>query len=217
MKPFTHDYYKKCIEFARGRGFSMHTMHDFLEKNPRDNFIVMRHDVDLSLKHALEMARLEHSLGIKATYFVRTSGKYSITGKELRSIAAMGHEIGLHFDSDIAQKGFKPEMLKQKELLEKASGTRIFGAALHKLKKFGCDEIGDLHFMEPYLGELGLEYDAYSDAFLKKMKYISDSSRHWVEGDMLEHMGKETRLCILTHPIWWSSRTASLVTIIEEL
>jgi hypothetical protein len=218
---FTYKHYKDCIEIAKKQGFSFYTMHDFLDKKPKGKFILMRHDVDLSLISVLKIAEIENSLKIKSTYFIRTKGIFDVfSGKNsaiVRKISELGHEIGIHYDSDIiAKKDFKKEMVGIKANMEKIIKKRIFGASLHKVKKLGTkNEINKLNFAEEYLDDLGLEYDAYSDIFIRKMKYISDSARKWREGCMCGHIKKENKLCILTHPIWWSSATTSLVTLIE--
>ncbi len=131
----------------------------------------------------------------------------------------MGHEIGLHYDSDVINASdFKSVLLNQKKDLENVTGKKVYGASLHKIKNSkGIKEIEKLNFVEDFLQELDLEYDAYSDMFLKKMKYISDSAYRWKEGCMCVHMKKENKLCILTHPIWWFSESTSLVSIMEEL
>jgi hypothetical protein len=218
---FTYEHYKECIKSAKKLGFSFYAIHDFLDKKPESKFILMRHDVDLSLKSALNIAEIENSLGISSTYFIRTNGIFDVfSGKNsaiIKKISELGHEIGIHYDSDIiAKRDFKKEILSIKTKMEKIIKKRIFGASLHKVKKSGIkEEINKLNFAEEYLDDLGLEYDAYSDIFIRKMKYISDSARKWREGCMCSHIKKENKLCILTHPIWWSSATTSLVTIIE--
>ena len=63
----------------------------------------MRHDIDFSLKKALEFAEVEQEQKIRSTYFVLlTTDMYNAMSKEagqkIRAIMKMGHEIGLHFD-----------------------------------------------------------------------------------------------------------------------
>ena len=220
---FTYEHYKECIKSAKKLGFSFYTMHDFLDKKPKSKFILMRHDIDLSLKSALKIAEIENSLKIKSTYFIRTKGIFDVfSGKNsaiVRKISELGHEIGIHYDSDITvKKDFVKEMMEIKRDIEKIIKKRIFGTSLHKVKKSGIkNEINKLNFAEEYLNDLELEYDAYSDIFIRKMKYISDSARTWREGCMCGHIKKEDKFCILTHPIWWSSATTSLVTLIEGI
>jgi hypothetical protein len=219
---FTPEHYKECIKLGKELGFNFYTMHDYLKDKPKDKFIVMRHDVDLSLKHALRMAEIENSLDVKSTYFIRASkflNPFSEkNAKIIKKISDMEHEIGLHYDSDVINiDDFKSFLLNLKKILEDVTGKKVYGASLHKIKKSGIKEIEKLNFVEDFLKELDLEYDAYSDIFLKKIKYISDSSYRWKEGCMCSHLKKENKLYILTHPIWWFSDATSLVSIIEEL
>ena len=220
---FTHNNFKKCINLGKKLGFSFYYMLDYLKENPKDNFIVMRHDVDLSLKHALRLAEIENSLDIKSTYFIRTNGIFNPFDEQnleiLKKILKFGHEIGFHYEfKEESLDGFKKYFLKNKKHFETLLGENIYGAALHNSKKLNnSNSINKLNIVEDFLKELELEYDAYSNTFLKKMRYISDSSYRWRDGCMCNHMRKETKLCILTHPIWWSSTTTSLVSIMEEL
>ncbi len=220
---FTYKHYKEVINLGKKLGFSFYNMHDYLKIKPKNKFVVMRHDVDLSLKHALVMANIEKSLGIKSTYFIRTEGIFNPFDANnleiMRKISNLGHEIGFHYELDYSRiADFKKTFLNDKKRFELLLGKKIFGAALHRTKNpKDKSSANKLNFIEPFLTELGLEYDAYSDIFLKKMKYISDSSYRWREGCMCNHIKKETRLCILTHPLWWSHATTSLVSIIEEL
>lgn len=220
---FTYNHYKEAINIAKGLGFSFLSMHDFIVKKPKGKFIIMRHDVDVSIKHSLKMAQEEHSLGIKSTYFVRTSKTLEPFSKKnsvtLGKIAKLGHEIGLHYDSDVINnKDFKAYLLNKKRKLENAAGVKIYGAALHRVKRLdGTKEIKELNFIEQFLDELDLRYDAYSKKFQNGIIYISDSARQWKHGCICKNIRNKPHLYVLTHPIWWSDTTTSLVTLIEEL
>ncbi len=67
-------------------------------------FILLRHDVEAKYGNALKIARVQHQMGIKGTYFFRI---YPHRGNEevIREIAAMGHEIGYHYDDLSECKG----------------------------------------------------------------------------------------------------------------
>ena len=72
----------------------------------RENCIVMRHDIDISLKKAVEFAKIESKYDINATYFIMTtSPMYNIHFSENRDrikyLLDMGFEVGLHFDPSI--------------------------------------------------------------------------------------------------------------------
>lgn len=64
--------------------------------------IFLRHDIDVALGKAAEMAEMEQEFGIRATYMILVNSPvYSIETLSSKSIileiASMGHEIGLHF------------------------------------------------------------------------------------------------------------------------
>lgn len=218
---FTFDHFKECIEHAKSLGFSFYSMFEYLEEKPNDKFIVMRHDVDLSMKHALSLAELENSLGICSTYFIRVDGIFDpfsgMNFENLKKIKALGHEIGLHYEYDKYSVFEFKEYVRQNVKQFESVGIKVYGAALHKAKKLGREDTKKLNLVEEFLDEVGLEYDAYSNVFMKDMKFISDSKFRWREGCMCNHFENFSKLCILTHPIWWSENTTSLVSLIEEV
>ena len=65
---------------------------------------MLRHDVEARYGHALRFAEMQHQLGIRGTYYFRIFPK---AGNEeiIRKIAALGHEIGYHYDDLSACKG----------------------------------------------------------------------------------------------------------------
>lgn len=219
---FTYRHYREFVSLARSHGFSFFGLYDYLVHKPKGKLILMRHDVDLSMSHALKMAKIENSLGIKAAYFVRTAKTVNPFSKKnsamLKKIAKLGHEIGLHYDSDVVnKKNFTGYLLKMKKKLESAAGKKIHGTALHRVKMLsGKKEITELNFMERFLGRLGMDYDAHSKSF-ESLKYISDSARQWKNGCICKNLNSSQSMYLLTHPIWWSDATTSLVTIIEGL
>lgn len=73
----------------------------FFDHEPEPGDLFLRHDVDLSLAAAIEMAELEHDHGAVATYFLMTESVFynldsheGVTARE--RLAALGHRIGLH-------------------------------------------------------------------------------------------------------------------------
>lgn len=60
-------------------------------------FVLLRHDVDARPDNALRMARLEHSLGIRGTYYFRMP--HTFDPPIIKEIAALGHEIGYHYET----------------------------------------------------------------------------------------------------------------------
>ena len=61
---FSYEHYKNTLkEIKEKRKFS--TFH-----NNSNNDVILRHDVDSSLKAALTMAKIEYDLDIQSTYFI---------------------------------------------------------------------------------------------------------------------------------------------------
>ncbi len=94
---FSFEYAKTDIPFFK------------MEKNNDKKILFLRHDVDHDPLLALEMAKVEHSLAIKSTYFLLSTDtlkpwmdspvlkeKFFAVAKEIQSL---GHEIGLHYDA----------------------------------------------------------------------------------------------------------------------
>jgi hypothetical protein len=87
--------YGMMLDAARDYRF-VHFDHE-----PQEGEIFIRHDVDLSLAAALEMAELEAARGVSATYFLMTRSVFynlaSLDGERtLRRLRELGHRVGLH-------------------------------------------------------------------------------------------------------------------------
>ncbi len=89
---FTITKYRQLLSALQTSGYSFQTFSDFIN-NPLDQVVVMRHDVDRLPGNALKMARLEHGMGVAATYYFRA---VPVSWDEgiMREIAGMGHETG---------------------------------------------------------------------------------------------------------------------------
>ena len=63
---FSIKEYKKLIKFFKSLGYNF----VFFSKNIKKNKnILLRHDVDIDILKAYEMAKIENKLNIKSTYF----------------------------------------------------------------------------------------------------------------------------------------------------
>ena len=152
------------------------------DHEPKAGDLFLRHDVDLSLAAAVEMARIEHELGARATYFLMTESVFynldSDAGREsIRELRDLGHAVGLHavypnaahddrFDPVIAWHNPDPEYMS----------APIAGA---------------VNVMEP--------------PYFTPGHYRSDSNAHWREGCPHEQLasGGIEWLQLLVHPEIW--------------
>lgn len=202
---YTYTAYKGLMQKLKDNGYSPIRFCDVSDsvKFPA----IIRHDVDMDLARALEMAKFENEIGIKSTYFVLLSSEYYnlFSGKDLKAandILNLGHEIGLHFDVttldeeanlDDIQKG----IIKEKELIEIGLGIQLKSISWHIPRK---DLLG-VHL--DFLDDLKI-WNAYDPYFYSGYKYVSDSMMRWRE-PVEEYIEKKEfkKMQILTHPVWY--------------
>lgn len=111
MKDFTPDIYRELLETLQAKGYELISYADYCRnyvitglRDPEKRFVILRHDVDAKPANSLKTAQIEHSLGAKATYYFRTGESGCYKGSTLslpesvRAIAALGHEIGYHYE-----------------------------------------------------------------------------------------------------------------------
>lgn len=143
--------------------------------------IHLRHDVDLSLSYALELAREEQKRDISATYYIMLhSSLYNATSPEgieqIRDIHNLGHKIGLHIDT-------RYHLENDFHTLSLIVGERVTDWRKH-------------------LSNLTPEF-IIPEPRPKNYKYISDSGMNWREKCFCQQIGKYDKMEILIHPLWW--------------
>jgi hypothetical protein len=175
---FDLEHYRELVGAARAGGYRF----AFFDRDPRPGDVLLRHDVDLSLEAAVELAELEAGLDAPATYFLMTESVfYNLSSwvgeRALERLRALGHRVGLHavypraeldgrFDRVVAWHNPEPEFMS----------AAVDGAA---------------NAMEP--------------RFFAPGRYRSDSNQRWREGCPHEALarGEFEWLQVLTHPEIW--------------
>ena len=99
---FSYSAYEELLKVLKKQSDPI-TFSEALTTNVSSQVTLLRHDIDLCLLKALDMARLENSNAVRSTYFIMTKNPlYSLEEiefqKVLREIEYLRHEIGLHFD-----------------------------------------------------------------------------------------------------------------------
>ena len=90
-------HYRELLQAAKQGGYRF----AFFDHEPEAGDVFLRHDVDLALPAAVELAGIEHEEGAVATYFLmRESVFYNLDSEEGRwaidELRARGHRVGLH-------------------------------------------------------------------------------------------------------------------------
>jgi hypothetical protein len=204
FRDFTISNYTRLLELAKAN-------HKFIFFNDERNFvnksILLRHDVEFSVPIALQMAKIENQLSIKATYFVQLHGDFynaleKNTFRQLKEIESLGHRLELHFDAhfwEITRKDQLERFLRiDKENFEKYFNQTPKVFSFHNNNAF----------------TLSCEEDTYADiinVYAKRFKtaygYCSDSTGYW-RYEVLEDRLKEAKdqvLQVLIHDGMWQN------------
>jgi hypothetical protein len=175
---FDLEHYAELLDAAVAGGYRWASFE--AEPDPGDLFL--RHDVDLSLEAAVELARLEHARGARATYFLMTESVFYNLDSELgrntlRELRDLGHAVGLH------------------AVYPRAAHDDRFDAvvAWHNPDRTYVNEpvSGFVNVMQP--------------PWFAKGKYRSDSNQHWRDGCPHDELraGALEWLQLLVHPEIW--------------
>jgi len=176
-------------------------------------YLILRHDIDISLPAALKMAQIEKDLNIKSTYFVLFSSKvYNVLEGDnvdiLKQISKLGHEIGLHYyPAQYRLYNQKPMKTLEIEirLLEHLLGEKIYSIARHG----PWDR-------DPFAGIK--KYINANHPYFRGDLFIHESDRVWttIQGlvNLLNNPPKRVQL--LTHPENWQEDKIDRITLIER-
>ena len=155
----------------------------------KDKNVELRHDVDLSLISAYNMALIENEMGVKSIYYVRFDCDYynAISIESIRIInlmKLMGHKIGMHVDSSIISDN--ESLLVYLEAMDVLEPCKSFTFHINsdKTKKFTKKKYGK--FVNKSLVD----------------KYISDSRGEFDESK-LDWIKENDNFTLLIHPEWW--------------
>ena len=127
---FSFGHYFDVLEKAKSN-YDIVTVNEFTKLNNKKQCIILRHDVDVSLDHALKMAKYEDDKGFHSTYFILLHSKYYNALSEysmtiIQSLSELGHEIGLHYDSKFLSNSnhkYVEQIKREVEIL--SDGIRI--------------------------------------------------------------------------------------------
>ena len=175
---FDLGHYRELLEAAKAGGYRFARFGE----DPRDGDLFLRHDVDLSLAAAVELAELEAELDVQATYLLMTESVfYNLASEEgaeaIHRLRDLGHPVGLH--------------------------------AVHPHVELDgrIDPVVSWHNPQPeYMhDEIPGAANAYGRRYFAPETYRSDSNQHWRSGcpHVELRAGAFPWLQILVHPEIW--------------
>jgi hypothetical protein len=140
--------------------------------------LILRHDVDLLPQNSLRTAKMEAEMGLKGIYYFRAVPE-SWDEAVIKEIAALGHEIGYHYESlttcngDI-DKAYE-DFCQNLEALRKLVPVRSI--CMHGSPRSPYDS-KDIWKKYDYHA-LGIENEPYLDTDFSKTFYLTDTGRRW--------------------------------------
>lgn len=198
---FTHSHYLQVLKKAK-KEYSIGPVKDFKKIKKNKKHIILRHDVDVSLDIAYDLAKKEANLGLFSTYFILLHSPYynaldENSFEKIQKISKLGHEIGLHYDVSFLKKyggGVLKNLKDEMNILSKIIGTEVISIAQHD----------PTYSSKLKTNERDIFLDVKNKDLNKNLIYLSDSVQNWRSGCMCQYIGKVDGIHILTHPIWWS-------------
>jgi hypothetical protein len=175
---FTIAHYGELLDAAAAGGYRFARF----DHEPAQGDLFLRHDVDMSLEAALELAELEAERGVTATYFLMTrSDFYNLDGRvgqrAIARLRELGHAVGLH--------GLYPDATLDDRF------DPVFAWHTPEQEWMSKQVDGAVNVMQEPWFEPG--------------HYRSDSNRHWRSGCPVDELraGGFEWLQLLVHPEIW--------------
>lgn len=202
---FTLDRFRSILDRIRSAGYTFRAYDDDIGVGD----VILRHDVDLSLERAVEMARIERDLDISATYFflLGTPLYNPFEGqarKRVREIARMDHDVGLHFSTHQHWPESRPS--DQAELADRVNEE------LAAFETIVPEAVSIVSFHAPPHWTLARTFEGfdstYEPRFFNEIDYIADSGQRWRdEGVTIPDDSRP--LQVLMHPGLWTEEDGS--------
>lgn len=182
MIDFSHQIYLNLIQKLRKAGYEFQTLADSIDA-PLPRSVILRHDIDITAISALRLARLEIQHGILGSYYFRTT-RFSYRPQIIRDIAALGHEIGYHYEDltrndgnmDLAIRDFRNNLARFREI------AQVRTVCMHGRSGSPYD---NRDIWKQYdLAEFDLIAEPYISVDFDKVLYLSDTTQKW-DGDKI--------------------------------
>lgn len=176
----------------------------FVSDFDKKNTVFFRHDIDLCLIKARNIAFCEYEEGVKSTYFVLLDTEFynpfSNEGRKiLREIRSFGHEIGLHFDAAPFNdtQALTQRVDQECDMLESIIDAPVRVVAPHRPEP---DFLGN---PDAICGRI----HPYQPSFFSDIQYVSDSLGGWTRDHPIDCSAfrEGSAIQLLTHPYIWTT------------
>lgn len=205
----SYRFYKKMISAIQDTGKYC----DYSDALTKDEFIIMRHDIEFSIERAYELSLVESENQFASTYFVQITNNFynafSLRNMQLlKKMIENGHHIGLHYHLN-GQTEFmdvRDGVRDQIRILSEMLGTKVDRFSIHRpIKEVYYHKINIPGIYNAYAPEFFSYADEITEETKLDVKYIADSKHRWNYGipigkDLIENK----KIQILIHPFSWT-------------
>jgi len=200
---FTLKTYCRLLDAFTDQNHNIQTFAEYIEA-PVNRSIILRHDVEARYGNALQFARIQHEQGISGTYYFRILPDH-FDKDIIREIAAMGHEIGYHYDDlsychgnyEKAIQRFEKNLSILREIapvkticmegapLSKWDNRALWGESAVRSSQFAVRSSQSYtENRNPESGtrnyrDFGIIGEPYFDIDFSKVLYLTDTGRRW--------------------------------------
>jgi hypothetical protein len=208
---FSFEDYREILRVIKATG----RYATYEEALGKDEFIIMRHDVEYSVERAYALSKVEESMDFRSTFFFQwTNNSYNILSRKNRDILTDMHErgqnIGLHFalngmtDMKLVRERIRQEI----DMLSNMLGFEINSFSIHRPSPSVLAENIKLDgILNAYQDEF-FSFDPKATPESKlEVKYMSDANHIWRYGYPDEEtINGHKKVQILTHPFAWCKK-----------
>lgn len=205
MLPYSLTSYRKILRTALARGYRFTSFG--APVSDRKLLLYLRHDLDYSLALAVELAKVNASLGVRGTFFVLFRSEiYNPLSpsslEKIKQLVALRQSVGMHVHAS-ADWGFgaplEEGIAADFALFKKAIPEAVPVCSWHNPTE------GLLDQFRPRTRIGGL-VNTYASSFTQKTTYLADSNRRHSVETFLDALNPKMhpRLQFLFHPLYWT-------------
>lgn len=235
MCDFTLTTYERLLHTLLRAGYALIPFEQYCAGGELpERFVILRHDIDRHPERCLPMARMEHDLGIRATYYFRAVPRY-LRPEIVRAVADLGHEVGYHYEDLVLARGdyavayaHFEDRLRYLRTFYPVRTIAMHGSPLARWDSSALWQQYDYR-------ALGIAGETYRDTDFGQVVYLTDTGRRWdgyrvsvrdkiperqaqwaregyayhTTADLLRAIRQDTfpaRLMITSHPQRWTNR-----------
>lgn len=178
---FTLNTYTTLLQMLKDNGYGFVTFERYCTDKSVGGckkFVILRHDVDLKAENSFASAQIEHSLDIQASYYFRIVEE-SNQPEIIKAIAAMGHEIGYHYeDMTICNGNVEKAMTHFKDQLRYF--RQFYSVKTICMHGSPCSKYDSRDLWKHYdYHDFDIIGEPYFDVDFSQVFYLTDTGRRW--------------------------------------